>query len=98
MILHLEFYQSLEMLAVAQGAESLDLRKTIGKKDDLCLLLSSPSCKLSSNKNENKHRYSEQGSGSQQGRGAGRVKRVSCMVTDGTGLLPWGAPCSVYTE
>lgn len=32
MILHLEFYQSLEMLAVAQGAESLDLRENNRKE------------------------------------------------------------------
>lgn len=32
MILCLEFYQSLEMLAMAQGAESLDLRENRRKE------------------------------------------------------------------
>lgn len=36
MILHLEFYQSLEMLAMAQGAESLDLRENCRKEKMTC--------------------------------------------------------------
>ena len=47
--------------------------------------------------NENKHRYSEQGSGYQRGRGRGRVKKVNCMVTDGN-LTSRGEHAVVYTQ